>query len=179
MHKARKRQFWEAASWRKVRGPARAIFCENKDLGITWAAWHSLKLWQALGLRPLTKPLALFFLSKCVSTYAPRGTQVRKSVLGDGLLFSVRVSFWGSKNNEQSFRIYQNMHVFWELASHILKSIHQKHDICQQRPPSCLHGVLLPLAARPKNGPRRPVWVFFWRSEIGPLELSRIGMPIW
>ena len=39
-----KRQVWEATSWTKVRGPAGAVLCEMKDLGITAPSWQVLRL---------------------------------------------------------------------------------------------------------------------------------------
>ena len=35
--------FWaEVQMWRQVRGPAVAVMCESRDLGITWPPWHTL-----------------------------------------------------------------------------------------------------------------------------------------
>ena len=36
------KQILEVWMWRKVRGPAGAILCETRDLGIKWRQWHSL-----------------------------------------------------------------------------------------------------------------------------------------
>ena len=35
-----RRQIWEATLWRKVNGPAGAVFCEFQDLGIALPSWH-------------------------------------------------------------------------------------------------------------------------------------------
>ena len=38
-----KRQIREATWWRKVGGPAEAVFCEMKDLGVAFPSWHARK----------------------------------------------------------------------------------------------------------------------------------------
>ena len=42
MREARTRKVWEAFSWKKVRGPAGAIFCEMIDFGLTPRSWQLL-----------------------------------------------------------------------------------------------------------------------------------------
>ena len=39
---ARMRQIREVQTWKKVRGPAGAVMCETRDLGIKWPYWHPL-----------------------------------------------------------------------------------------------------------------------------------------
>ena len=34
----------EVRTWRQVRGPAGAVMCETRDLGIKWPPWHTLIL---------------------------------------------------------------------------------------------------------------------------------------
>ena len=36
------RQIQEVQSWKQVRGPAGAVMCETRDLGIKWPRWHTL-----------------------------------------------------------------------------------------------------------------------------------------
>ena len=40
--KAWRKQIFEVQTWRQVRGPARAVMCETRDLGIKWPQWHSM-----------------------------------------------------------------------------------------------------------------------------------------
>ena len=35
-------QIQEVQSWKQVRGPAGAVMCETRDLGIKWPQWHTL-----------------------------------------------------------------------------------------------------------------------------------------
>ena len=35
-------QVLEVQTWRQVRGPAGAVVCETRDLGIKWPHWHTL-----------------------------------------------------------------------------------------------------------------------------------------
>ena len=44
MKEAWKRQVWKATSWRRVGGPAGAVFFDMKHLGIVLPSWHVLKL---------------------------------------------------------------------------------------------------------------------------------------
>ena len=44
MREAWRRQVGEATSWTNVRGPAGAVLCEMKDLGITVPSWKVLRL---------------------------------------------------------------------------------------------------------------------------------------
>ena len=44
---ARTKEAWmwlvhEVQMWRQVRGPAGAVMCETRDLGIKWPRWHAL-----------------------------------------------------------------------------------------------------------------------------------------
>ena len=36
------RQIREVQTWKQVRGPAGAVMCETRDLGIEWPCWHTL-----------------------------------------------------------------------------------------------------------------------------------------
>ena len=36
------RQIREVQTWKQVRGPATAVMCETRDLGIKWPYWHTL-----------------------------------------------------------------------------------------------------------------------------------------
>ena len=36
------RQIHEEQTWKQVRGPAGAVMCETRDLGIKWPYWHTL-----------------------------------------------------------------------------------------------------------------------------------------
>ena len=36
------RQIREVQTWKQVRGPAGAVMCETRDLGIKWPNWHTL-----------------------------------------------------------------------------------------------------------------------------------------
>ena len=36
------RQIREVQTWKQVRGPARAVMCETRDLGMKWPCWHTL-----------------------------------------------------------------------------------------------------------------------------------------
>ena len=36
------RQIHEVQTWKEVRGPAGAVMCETRDLGIRWPQWHTL-----------------------------------------------------------------------------------------------------------------------------------------
>ena len=36
------RQIREVQTWKQVRGPAGAVMCETRDLGIKWPYWHTL-----------------------------------------------------------------------------------------------------------------------------------------
>ena len=36
------RQIREVQTWKQVRGPAGAVMCETRDLGIKWPCWHTL-----------------------------------------------------------------------------------------------------------------------------------------
>ena len=36
------RQIQEVQTWKQVRGPAGAVMCETRDLGIKWPHWHTL-----------------------------------------------------------------------------------------------------------------------------------------
>ena len=36
------RQIREVRTWKQVRGPAGAVMCETRDLGIKWPQWHPL-----------------------------------------------------------------------------------------------------------------------------------------
>ena len=36
------KQMREVHSWKQVRGPAAAVMCETRDLGIKWPHWHNL-----------------------------------------------------------------------------------------------------------------------------------------
>ena len=36
------RQIREVKMWKQVRGPAGAVMCETRDLGIKWPHWHTL-----------------------------------------------------------------------------------------------------------------------------------------
>ena len=36
------RQIREVQMWKQVRGPAGAVTCETRDLGIKWPYWHTL-----------------------------------------------------------------------------------------------------------------------------------------
>ena len=36
------KQVREVQTWRQVRGPAGAVMCETRDLGIKWPFWHTL-----------------------------------------------------------------------------------------------------------------------------------------
>ena len=38
------KQVRELQTWRQVRGPAGAVMCETRDLGIMWLFWHTLIL---------------------------------------------------------------------------------------------------------------------------------------
>ena len=40
--KAWMRQIQEVQTWKQVRGPAGAVMCETRDLGIKWPRWHTL-----------------------------------------------------------------------------------------------------------------------------------------
>ena len=35
------RQIFEVQTWRQVRGPAGAVMCETRYLGIKWPQWHT------------------------------------------------------------------------------------------------------------------------------------------
>ena len=37
-----RRQVFEVQTWKQVRGPARSVMCETRDLGIKWPRWHTL-----------------------------------------------------------------------------------------------------------------------------------------
>ena len=37
-----RKQRLEVQAWRQVRGPAGAVMCETRDLGIKWPQWHTL-----------------------------------------------------------------------------------------------------------------------------------------
>ena len=41
-NKAGRKQMFEVKAWRQVRGPAGAVVCETRDLGIKWPQWHTL-----------------------------------------------------------------------------------------------------------------------------------------
>ena len=36
------RQIYEVQTWKQVRGPARAVMCETRDLGVKRPCWHTL-----------------------------------------------------------------------------------------------------------------------------------------
>ena len=36
------RQISEVQRWKDVRGPAGAVMCETRDLGIKWPHWHTM-----------------------------------------------------------------------------------------------------------------------------------------
>ena len=36
------RQIFEVLSWKQVKGPTGAVFCETRDLGVNWPQWHTL-----------------------------------------------------------------------------------------------------------------------------------------
>ena len=40
--KAWMKQICEVQTWRQVRGPAGAVMCETRDVGIQWLRWHTL-----------------------------------------------------------------------------------------------------------------------------------------
>ena len=40
--KAWRKQILEVQTWTQVRGPAGAVMCETRDLGIKWKQWHTL-----------------------------------------------------------------------------------------------------------------------------------------
>ena len=37
-----RKQLIEVQTWKQVRGPAGAVMCETRDLGIMWPQWHTL-----------------------------------------------------------------------------------------------------------------------------------------
>ena len=40
--KAWRKQIFELWTWKQVRGPAGAVLCETRDLGVMWPQWHAL-----------------------------------------------------------------------------------------------------------------------------------------
>ena len=36
------RQIRDVQTWKQVRGPAGAVMCETRDLGLKWPQWHTL-----------------------------------------------------------------------------------------------------------------------------------------
>ena len=50
-------QIREVQTWKQVRGPARAVMCEIRDLGIKWPYWHTL-------VESVERNIDMFCLSK-------------------------------------------------------------------------------------------------------------------
>ena len=41
-------QNFDASSWKKVRGPAGAVRCELRDVGMQWPVWDTFCCWRNL-----------------------------------------------------------------------------------------------------------------------------------